>query len=73
MYTWIATAICIAGTVVNIWRSNWCFLLWIVGEVMWAAFDIRQELYSRFALDALGLGLAILGAIKNPIINKKRS
>lgn len=48
-----------------------CFCLWAVGEVMWAAFDIHHHLYSRFALDFLGLVLAVVGAIKNPIKLKK--
>lgn len=67
MFAWVATAICIAGTVVNIWRCNWCFYFWAVGEVMWSAFDIHQHLYSRFALDFLGLVLAVAGAVRNPI------
>ncbi len=67
MFTWLATSICIAGTIVNIWRCNLCFYFWAVGEVMWAVFDVQQGLYSRFALDGLGLALAIVGAIKNPI------
>lgn len=71
MFAWIATSICIAGTVINIWRCNLCFCLWAVGEVMWAAFDIHHHLYSRFALDFLGLVLAVVGAIKNPIKLKK--
>lgn len=72
MFTWVATAICIAGTVVNIWRCNWCFMFWIVGEVMWAIFDVRQGLFSRLALDGLGLFLAIVGALKNPVWRKER-
>jgi hypothetical protein len=67
LYCWIATAVCITGMVVNVWRSNWCFIFWIVVKIMWAVFDIQQGLFSRLALDGLGLFLAIVGALKNPV------
>lgn len=73
IYTWAATAVCITGTVINIWRNNTCFYFWIAGEIMWSAFDIHQRLYSRLALDALGLALAIVGAWKNPTKTKTKT
>lgn len=74
-YCWIATAICLAGTCVNIRRINWCFYLWAVGEVMWVIYDIGLDFYSRTILDLVGLALAILGAWVNdirPRIDKRR-
>lgn len=70
LYTWAATAVCISGTVVNVWRYNACFALWFVGEIMWTVFDIREELWSRMVLDLLGLALAALGAYRNGITGK---
>lgn len=70
LYTWLASAICISGTVVNVWRFNACFALWFVGEVMWAAFDVSQGLWSRMVLDLLGVALAALGAYRNGISGK---
>lgn len=66
-YAWIAALICIAGTVVNVWRINACFVLWFVGEVMWAWYDWNAGLTSRLILDLLGIALAALGAYRNII------
>ena len=70
IFTWAATAVCISGTVVNVWRYNACFAFWFVGEIMWAAFDTMEGLWSRLALDLLGLALAALGAYRNGITGK---
>lgn len=72
IYAWVAALICIAGTVVNVWRINACFVLWFIGEVMWAVFDWRSGLVSRLMLDILGIALAALGAYRN-IIKPRRS
>ena len=70
-YCWIATAICITGTVVNVKRINVCFVFWFVGEIMWLAFDIRQSLTSRAILDSIGIVLAAWGIWEN-IVKPKR-
>jgi nicotinamide riboside transporter PnuC len=62
--TWIFTAICLAGTVLNVKKKRVCFLLWIVGNVAWLIYDIVSELYSRAILDAVQLGFAIWGYIE---------
>lgn len=64
-FGWIATVICITGTILNVKRCDLCFALWIVGEIMWTAFDIRQRFFSRMWLDLLGLVLAIWGFVEN--------
>ena len=71
-YCWIATAICLAGTAINVKRINWCFLFWIVGEIMWVAYDVRQALASRTILDLVGLALAAWGAWENLIKPKMK-
>ena len=67
VYCWVATIICITGTVINIKRINWCFYLWAVGEVMWVIYDLSQNLWSRTMLDLLGLVLALIGIYVNCI------
>lgn len=67
LYCWIATLICITGTVINVKRINYCFLFWIFGEIMWVIYDVGQDLWSRTILDLLGLALAIWGAYENLI------
>lgn len=65
VYCWIATIICITGTIINVKRINLCFLLWVVGDIMWVIYDVGQTLWSRTMLDLLGLGLAVWGAYEN--------
>ena len=74
-YCWIATAICMTGTVANVYRRNLCFILWAVGEVMWVGYDASIHFWSRLNLDLLGLTLALWGAwvnIVKPKIKKKK-
>lgn len=73
IFCWLATAVCLAGTAVNIRRANLCFYLWIVGEAMWSAYDLRLGLYSRSVLDMVGLALAILGAWVNDLKPRMRN
>lgn len=64
VFTWIVTAICLLGTILNIKKSYWCFVLWIIGNVCWMAFDLWFGLFSRFSLDVVQLGFAIWGLIE---------
>lgn len=73
LYCWIATVICLSGTVINVWRWNACFLFWIAGEIMWVAYDCGQNLVSRTILDLVGLALAVLGAWRNIIKPRLRA
>lgn len=72
-YCWLATAVCITGTVINVKRGNSCFLFWLVGEVMWTAYDITLGLWSRTLLDMLGLALAAWGAYENIWKNRRNA
>lgn len=66
-YAWIATIICLTGTVVNVKRKNICFTFWAIGEIMWAMFEYRQGLGSRMVLDIVGIILAFAGIWVNII------
>lgn len=59
--------ICLSGTVINVYRKNGCFILWFIGEVMWLAYDLHLDFYSRSILDTAGLVLAAWGAWVNII------
>ena len=71
-YCWIAAVICLAGTVINVRRVNWCFVIWAVGEAMWLAWDLKAGMVSRAILDAVGLALAVWGAWVNLIRKQKQ-
>ena len=59
----LATAICLAGTILNVKKMRLCFHLWAIGNIMWLAFDMKGGLYSRAALDIVQLALAMWGAV----------
>ena len=71
MFCWVATIICLTGTVINVKRINYCFYCWIVGEIMWVYYDVGQALYSRTILDFVGLMLALWGVFENCIRKEK--
>lgn len=64
IFTWAVTAICLAGTVLNVKRSRWCFVLWIAGNIAWMIYDVRSGLYSRAVLDLVQLGFAVWGLVE---------
>ena len=61
---WLVTAICLAGTVLNVKKVRWCFHLWAIGNIAWLAIDLSNRLYSRAFLDLVQLALAIWGAVE---------
>lgn len=64
IFTWTVTAICLAGTVLNVKKNRWCFVLWIFGNVAWLLYDAHSGLYSRAMLDVVQLAFAIWGLIE---------
>jgi len=59
--TWIMTAVCLAGTVLNVKKKRLCFALWAIGNIAWLVYDAASGLYSRALLDAVQLIFAIWG------------
>lgn len=62
--TWITTAICLLGTILNVKKKSLCFYLWTVANMMWAIYDFKTGLYSRMILDLVQLGFAVWGIIE---------
>lgn len=63
-FTWMVTAVCLLGTAFNVKKMRVCFVLWIVGNVLWMLYDMKSGLYSRMVLDIVQLGFAIWGLIE---------
>ena len=61
LFGWLVTALCLAGTILNVKQSIWCFRLWIGGNLAWLYHDLRAGLLSRALLDLVQLGLAWWG------------
>ena len=61
MTTWLITAVCLTGTVLNVKKNVLCFYLWAVGNAAWLVYDLLTGLYSRAMLDLIQLGFALWG------------
>lgn len=64
MVSWITTALCLIGTVLNVKKNKWCFVLWLMGNILWLIIDIKNELISRAILDIVQGILALWGIIE---------
>ena len=62
--SWITTAICLLGTILNVKKLNFCFYLWLLGNIMWLCIDIHNGLWSRAILDIVQGVLAVWGIIE---------
>ena len=61
LFTWIATAVALIGTILNCKKIKWCFYLWTATNIMWLVWDIKNGTISRAVLDLVQLALAIYG------------
>ena len=64
MVSWITTALCLIGTVLNVKKNKWCFVLWLIGNILWLIIDIKNGLISRAILDIVQGILALWGIIE---------
>lgn len=62
--SWITTAICLLGTIFNVKKINFCFYLWLLGNILWIVVDIYNGLWSRMLLDIVQGVLAIWGIVE---------
>jgi nicotinamide riboside transporter PnuC len=63
-WTWGITLASLIGTVANIYKKQWCFIIWLFTNSIWCAVDYYQGLYSQSALFAVYFLLAIWGLRK---------
>ena len=64
LISWITTAICLTGTVLNVKKIKLCFWLWLIGNILWLIIDINNGLWSRAILDIVQGALALWGIIE---------
>ena len=62
--SWITTAICLLGTILNVKKLNTCFYLWLIGNILWLCIDIYNGLWSRAILDIVQGVLAVWGIME---------
>ena len=62
--SWITTAVCLLGTILNVKKMNICFYLWLIGNIAWLCIDIYNESWSRAILDIVQGVFAVWGIIE---------
>jgi hypothetical protein len=63
-WTYIVTVASLIGTVANIYKRRWCFVVWLSTNATWAVYDYSIHQYPQAILFAVYFALSILGLIK---------
>lgn len=59
--SYLATLLCFVGTVLNIKKMKLCFVMWLLGNVIWFLIDIQTNTISRAILDITQLMFNLWG------------
>lgn len=62
-WTWGVTVVALVGTVANVYRKRWSFLLWALTNGIWIGVDCKVGLYGQAALFVVQTILCIVGWI----------
>jgi nicotinamide riboside transporter PnuC len=63
-WTWFVTIASIIGTIANIYKKRWCFIIWLFTNSLWMIVDFYQGLYAQSFLFAVYVCLAVWGLIQ---------
>lgn len=61
---WIVTILSLTGNALNIKKKLSSFIVWVVANIMWLAYDLCTGLYSRAVLDTVQTIFCIWGIIE---------
>jgi nicotinamide riboside transporter PnuC len=64
IFTWSLTAASIIGTVANIYKKQWCFIIWLFTNTTWMIVDFYKGIYAQSFLFLVYTLLAIWGLIQ---------
>jgi nicotinamide riboside transporter PnuC len=63
-WTICVTIASLIGTIANIYKKQWCFIIWLFTNSFWCVYDFLNGLYSQSLLFLVYTGLAVWGLIK---------
>jgi hypothetical protein len=63
-WTYLITAASIIGTVANIYKKQWCFVIWLFTNSAWLVIDLMAGLYAQSVLFAVYIALSVMGLAK---------
>jgi membrane protein implicated in regulation of membrane protease activity len=59
--TWILTILSVIGVIANIYKKQWCFIIWAFTNFTWAIVDFANGLPEQGVLFSIYFILAIWG------------
>ena len=63
-YSILITIASLIGTIANIYKKRWCFLIWLFTNSAWCIYDFSKGLYSQAFLFFIYTCLSVWGLIK---------
>ncbi len=63
IFLWLVMILSLIGTVLNVYKVRWCFLLWGIGNLTWAAIDFHKGIPQQGVLMLIYFGISIWGWI----------
>ena len=63
-FTILITIASLIGTLANIYKKRYCFIIWLFTNAFWCGYDLYKGLYSQAILFFVYFILAIVGVIK---------
>lgn len=49
----VATMICLIGMMLNVKKNKACFIMWLIGNMIWLLIDVYSMAISRVILDVI--------------------
>lgn len=62
--TWIVTFVSIIGTIFNSFQKRVGFWLWLIANLFWVFYNIKEGIYAQAALFGFNSIMCIVGLIK---------
>jgi nicotinamide riboside transporter PnuC len=61
---WVVTGMSVISTVLNIYKKQVCFIIWLITNSLWCVYDFSIQNYAQAGLFLVYVGLAIWGIWK---------
>ena len=61
--SWMVTGFSILGTILNIYKNKWCFIIWTATNISWIAINLVLGMYPQVVLFSVYTATSIWGMI----------
>jgi nicotinamide riboside transporter PnuC len=64
IFSWIMASIAIFGTILNISKNRWCFIVWGISNLGLIILNLITGMYAQAVLFLVQLAMAIVGFVQ---------